>query len=154
MAHPIENMLRTTMEQLKQIVDVNTVVGMPITVGTAVIIPVSRVSLGFLSGGGEYEMKSGSVEHCGRILDENVMPYPFAGTSVAGLSLVPTAFLALQDGHVTVLPATSDCSFDRIIDRLPQLLHEAERMADSLIARCKSKKPQESEQTSGNQPCE
>ena len=41
MSHPIENMLRTTMEQLKQIVDVNTVIGTPVAVGDAIILPVS-----------------------------------------------------------------------------------------------------------------
>ena len=54
MSHPIENMLTTTMEQLRKIVDVNTVVGAPVAVGDAIILPVSRVSLGFLTGGGEY----------------------------------------------------------------------------------------------------
>ena len=61
MSHPIENMLRTTMEQLKQIVDVNTVIGTPVAVGDAVILPVARVSLGFLSGGGEYEALTGGA---------------------------------------------------------------------------------------------
>lgn len=138
MSHPIENMLTTTMEQLRKIVDVNTVVGAPVAVGDAIILPVSRVSLGFLTGGGEYECQGGSVQRCGRTLDDAPAPYPFAGTSVAGMCLTPTAFLALQDGHVTVIPATCDSTLDRLIDRVPQLLAEAERMVRTLVERKKS----------------
>ena len=55
MAHPIENIMKTTMEEIKQMVDVNTVVGTPILTGTeTMILPVSKVSVGFFSGGGEY----------------------------------------------------------------------------------------------------
>ena len=142
MSHPIENMLRTTMEQLKHIVDVNTVIGTPVAVGDAIILPVSRVSLGFLSGGGEYEGKNSSVQRCGRTLDETQLPYPFAGTSVAGLCMTPTAFLTLQGGHVTVVPATCDTTLDRLIDRVPQFLQEAERMVQALAARCSAKADQ------------
>lgn len=153
MSHPIENMLRTTMEQLKQIVDVNTVVGTPVAVGDAVILPVARVSLGFLSGGGEYEGRNGSVQRCGRALDETQLPYPFAGTSVAGLCMTPTAFLTLQGGHVTVVPATCDTTLDRLIDRVPQLLHEAERMVQALAARCNAK-PGQSGTTGQGKACD
>ena len=53
MAHPIENIMKTTMEEIKQMVDVNTVVGTPILTGTeTMILPVSKVSVGFFSGGG------------------------------------------------------------------------------------------------------
>lgn len=151
MSHPIENMLRTTMEQLKQIVDVNTVIGTPVAVGDAIILPVSRVSLGFLSGGGEYEGKNSSVQRCGRTLDETQLPYPFAGTSVAGLCMTPTAFLTLQGGHVTVVPATCDTTLDRLIDRVPQFLHEAERMVQALAARCSAKADQSGKGGEGRQ---
>ena len=62
MAHPIENILRTTMEQLKQIADVSTVVGAPImTAGNTIVLPVSKISLGFVSGGAEYPGKNAPV---------------------------------------------------------------------------------------------
>ena len=57
--HPVENIMRTTMEQLKEMVDVNTVIGKPIlTAGETMILPVSRLSMGFISGGGEYGQKT------------------------------------------------------------------------------------------------
>lgn len=53
--HPIENIMQTSMTQIKNMVDVNTIVGSPImTEGETMVLPVSKVSLGFLSGGGEY----------------------------------------------------------------------------------------------------
>ena len=55
MAHPIENIMGTTMENLKEMIDVSTVVGAPVSAGEGVtVIPVSRVSVGFVAGGGEY----------------------------------------------------------------------------------------------------
>ena len=54
MTHPVENIMKTTMEQLKAMADVNTIVGNPIlTVGETMILPVSKLSMGFISGGGE-----------------------------------------------------------------------------------------------------
>ena len=57
MSHPVENIMRSTMEQLRQMVDVNTIVGSPVETGNGtVLLPVSKVSMGFVSGGGEYIM--------------------------------------------------------------------------------------------------
>ena len=58
MDHPIGDLMQTTLENIKDMVDVNTVIGEPIpTVNGPTIIPVSRVSFGFLAGGGEYDLK-------------------------------------------------------------------------------------------------
>ena len=114
MAHPIENILRTTMEQLKLIADVNTVVGAPImTSDNTIVLPVCKISFGFISGGGEYG-------------------YPFIGSSVVGVTMQPAAFLTVQNGHVSVLPADSDGTLDRIVDRIPQLVGEAERLIQNI----------------------
>ena len=71
------------MEQLHQIVDVDTVIGSPVAVDGAVILPVSRVSLGLLTGGGEYEGQ-GDAARCGRTFDGAGAPYPFTGASALG----------------------------------------------------------------------
>ena len=72
MMHPIENIMKSAMEEIKEMVDVNTIIGDPILTGNeTMILPVSKVSLGFLSGGGEYGMgnkpvrKSAKVSVCG-----------------------------------------------------------------------------------------
>ena len=120
MSHPIENIMRSTMEQIKEMVDVNTIVGNPIITGKeTVILPVSKVSLGFLSGGGEYCASSAPVKKSGSELDGEAR-MPFAGTSVAGMSITPIAFLSVADGKVKVLPAQFNTTIDRAIEIIPE----------------------------------
>ena len=117
--HPIDAMMQTTMEQIRSMVDVNTVVGTPVS-GTrdTTIIPISRVSFGFIAGGGEY-----AVEDHRR---NTVMPetFPFAGGTGAGVSVQPVGFLVVGDGTVKVLPAQSGSAMERIVELLPQLVEE------------------------------
>ena len=149
MAHPIENILRTTMEQLKQIADVSTVVGAPImTAGNTIVLPVSKISLGFVSGGAEYPGKNAPVRRAGQALDgeDGTNGYPFIGSSVVGVCMQPSAFLTVQDGHVSVLPAQSCCTVDRIVDRVPQLIAEAEQLIERL---CKKEQCNKTRQACG-----
>lgn len=121
--HHIENIMQTSMTQIKNMVDVNTIVGSPImTEGETMVLPVSKVSLGFLSGGGEYGAKS-PVKQSGASMDsQQDGRYPFAGTAVAGMCLTPMAFLTVNSGDVKVLPVHYECTVDRVIEKVPQLL--------------------------------
>lgn len=138
MSHPIENIMKTTMEQIKQMVDVNTIMGNPImTDSKNMVLPVSKVSLGFLSGGGEYGQSS-PVRRSGEAVDATAEErYPFAGSTVAGMSLTPMAFLAVSNGEVKVLPAHYNCTLDRIIEMVPQAVTEVERIVKDA---CQGKK--------------
>jgi sporulation protein YtfJ len=138
MAHPIENIMKTTMEQLKEMVDVNTIIGDPVmTGGDTVIVPVSRVCLGFLSGGGEYcSKKKGEGKNENHQMDTEENRHPFAGTSVAGLNLTPMAFLAITGGVVRVLPAHYDCTLDRIIEMVPETVRELDRIVKE-VCQCR-----------------
>ena len=142
MMHPIENIMKSAMEEIKEMVDVNTIVGDPILTGDAtMILPVSKVSLGFLSGGGEYEMSSNKpVRKSGAAFDgegeEGGQRYPFAGTAVAGMSLTPMAFLSVNAGCVKVLPAQYKNSWDRVIDLLPEAVCAVERMVCDAAPAC------------------
>lgn len=128
MSHPIENIMRSTMEELKNMIDVNTVVGEAVFAsGEATVLPVSKVSFGFISGGGEYGRES-KVKSSGEQLDAQEGRYPFAGTSVAGVSLTPMAFLAADKSGVKLLPTQYPTSIDRVIDHVPQLLLAVERV--------------------------
>lgn len=131
MPHPIENIMETSMEQLKDIADVNTVVGKPITAGDkAVILPISKVTLGFLSGGGEYGQKSGPVKRSGDMMDTAAADaYPFAGTAVAGMSLTPMGFLYVNEDRVRLLSTSYATPIERIMDAVPQALQIVEGMA-------------------------
>ena len=120
-------------------VDVNTIIGEPVITGSdTVIIPVSKVCLGFLSGGGEYSEKPCKRAQRGE-QQERTGDYPFAGTSAAGMNLTPMAFLAITNGVVRVLPANYRCTVDRIIEMVPEAVRELEH----LVGRVCEKKPVE-----------
>lgn len=118
--HPIDTMMKTTMEHIRSMVDVNTVIGSPVTgsKGTT-IIPISKVSFGFVAGGGEYLVD----DHRSRtaITSEN---YPFAGGTGAGVSVQPVGFLVVGEDSVKVLPAQSNSAMERVVELLPQLMEE------------------------------
>ena len=117
--HPIDTMMQTTMEQIRTMVDVNTVVGSPVngTSGTT-IIPISKVSFGFIAGGGEYQAEKHSSRSAPA---EN---FPFAGGTGAGVSVQPVGFLVVADGMVKVLPAQTNGAMERVVELLPQLLED------------------------------
>lgn len=139
MSHPIENIMRSTMEQIKEMVDVNTIVGNPIITGKeTVILPVSKVSLGFLSGGGEYCAGTTPVKKSGSELDGETR-LPFAGTSVAGMSITPIAFLSVADGKVKVLPAQYSTTIDRAIEIIPETICMAGKVIGGACCRAEEK---------------
>ena len=114
MDHPIGDLMQTTLENIKDMVDVNTVIGEPIpTVNGPTIIPVSKVSFGFLSGGGEYDLNK---------LPETETP--FAGGSGAGVSVQPVGFLVVGPDGVKVLPAQQLTAWERAVNCAPQLLED------------------------------
>ncbi|MEW9093769.1 MAG: GerW family sporulation protein [Clostridiaceae bacterium] len=111
--HPIENLMKSTMENLKNMIDVNTIVGDPVeTKDGSFIIPISRVSFGFASGGSEFN----------QCLSNENQKYPFGGGSGAGVTLKPVAFLVLKNNTARLLPLEANSSYDRIIDTVPQLM--------------------------------
>ncbi len=128
MSHPVENIMRTTMEQLKRMVDVDTVVGNPISAeDETMILPVSKVSMGFLSGGGEYSLpdgnkRQGPVKSSGTTMDQEEGRYPFAGTSVAGLTVTPVAFVSVTRGSVRVIPTQYNDTLDRLVEMIPEAI--------------------------------
>lgn len=139
MEHPIDNMMQTTMESIRDMVDVNTVVGSPVlTGGGSTIIPISKVSFGFIAGGGEY---AGDDKH-GR---ESVDKYPFAGGSGAGVSVQPVGFLVVGEGTVKMLPAQFGGAAERIVDMLPQMIEDLKSMDDPKKKRRQQKKQSDME---------
>ncbi len=127
--HPIESLMKTTMESLKSMVDVTTVVGSPVETNEgAVIIPVSRVSFGFVSGGGDeapldsQETKTGS----GNDMQQNQIP--FTGGTGAGVSVKPVGFLVVGPKKVRFLPVDSRAIYDRVLDEAPELLDKLSKV--------------------------
>ena len=124
MPHPIETIIASTMENLKNIIRVDTVVGDPIRLDNdTLVLPVSRVSLGFVSGGGEYPVNGKSIANCKNTMEGGETRLPFAGTTAAGLTVTPVSFLAVHKSEITMFPAQyTGCAVERMIDALPQML--------------------------------
>lgn len=134
MQHPIDNMMQTTMENIRSMVDVNTVVGSPVlgTKGTT-IIPISKVSFGFIAGGGEYAAEDSK----NKVVATD--SFPFAGGTGAGVSVQPVGFLVVGDGSVKMLPAQANSPMERIVELLPQLIQDLGQENDKMEKK-KSKK--------------
>ena len=122
--HPIEVLMKTAMESIKEMVDVNTVVGDAVEAANGtVIIPVSRVACGFAAGGGEFETAGG-----GDNLQEQAQPLPFGGGSGAGVSVQPVGFLVVTSNEVRFLPVDGNTVVDRLIDLAPNLVNQIQGM--------------------------
>lgn len=116
--HPIEGLMQTTMESIKDMVDVNTIVGDPVeSPDGLVIIPISRVSFGFASGGGEYNTKNRKSQ------DEEGENgnLPFAGGSGAGVSVQPVAFIVVGNDQIKLLPVDQGSNIiNNLIETIPK----------------------------------
>lgn len=124
--HPIEGLMTTAMQSIKDMVDVNTIVGDAVQApdGT-VIIPISKVSFGFAAGGGEYNSGKGTERSDDR---DRTPAFPFAGGSGAGVSICPVAFMIVGCGQIKLMPVNINSSLDRILDLVPELFEKLEDM--------------------------
>ncbi|HWP95797.1 MAG TPA: GerW family sporulation protein [Syntrophomonadaceae bacterium] len=115
--HPIEGLMKTAMQSIKEMVDVNTVVGDAVeTNDGTVIIPISQVACGFAAGGGEYAQE-------GQTRNPEL---PFAGGSGAGVSVKPMGFLVCRMNDVRLISVSGNHLAERMVDIAPQLLDKLE----------------------------
>lgn len=128
MAHPIEGIMGVSMENIHQMVDVNTIIGDPINKGDTTIIPISRVSFGFASGGSDLPTQ---------------VAEKFAGGAGAGVTVKPVAFIVIKaDGDVKLLELGAKGSpLDGVMDSLPGFIDKIK----SSIAEKKAAKAEKSE---------
>lgn len=114
MSNPISDVMNETMSKIKEMVDVNTVVGNPITTPDGVtIIPVSKVMFGFTSGGTDAKEKTAGSP-----------PVRFAAGSGAGVSIVPVAFIVVNGENTRMLyvEAPANSTVDKIVDMAPGII--------------------------------
>ncbi len=125
--HPIQGLMKTAMESLKEMVEVNTIVGDPVeTPDGSVIIPISRVTFGFAAGGSEFETTDENQQPAGNDKEKNNLP--FGGGSGGGVTLQPVAFLVVGQGQVRLLPVDNNLLLDRLIDLTPQVINQIQSM--------------------------
>lgn len=132
--HPIEGLMLTAMNSIKDMIDVNTIIGDPIQASNnIVIIPISKVSFGFVAGGSEFKGET-IDEYNKRDKDEQIQyRLPFGGGSGAGVSVNPIAFLVVQSNVVKLLPVDHDNTFDKILDYVPDLMEKLNCMVDKCL---------------------
>lgn len=112
----VKDLLGETMEKVRSMVDVNTIIGDPIvTPDGTTLIPLSKVSLGFASAGSEFASKHSK---------EN-MPLCFGGGGGAGISINPVAFVVVSNGSTRILPVNmpADTTVDRLVEMIPDAVN-------------------------------
>lgn len=122
MSQKLPNMLESTIQKIKEMVDVNSVIGEPITTPDGVtIIPVSKVSVGFGGGGTDFAAKNTSSEN------------PFGGGVGGGVKVSPVCFLIVKDGNVRMMPVATpaNSTADRIVEMVPDTLDKISAFIDS-----------------------
>lgn len=128
--HPIENLMMTSMNSLRDMIDVNTIVGELVeTKSGASIIPISKVSFGFAAGGSEFSPKN-SNKNLMKELEE--VKLPFGGGSGAGVNITPAAFLVITGDVVKLLTLDSNnTALDRMIDLAPDIISKISNVVDN-----------------------
>ncbi|MBE7013314.1 MAG: sporulation protein YtfJ [Ruminococcaceae bacterium] len=136
MSTPIEGLISVAMENIKGMVDVNTIVGDAVTTPDgATIVPISRVSFGFGAGGSEFSANPLDKKNDGRM---------FGGGSGGGASIKPVAFLIVNKDVIRILPVSNTMStVDRVVDMIPEALNKF----NSLLSGFKGKKSEKTQTT-------
>ena len=131
--HPIHEVLQTTMNKIREMVDANTVVGQPITTQDGVtLVPVSKLSFGFATGGSDF----GKTQN---------VPKNFGGGAGAGVNVIPVAFLIVKDGNVKILPVAPPPgdTVSRVVDLVPEMF---EKVTGYIDKKSGSKKAEQDEE--------
>lgn len=114
--HPIDGLMSSAMSNIKEMVDVNTIVGNPVTIpdGTT-IIPISKVSFGFAAGGSEFS--NGQEKQL-----------PFGGGSGAGVTINPVGFLVASSNQVKFISVGQPTATDKLVDYMPEAIDKLQGM--------------------------
>jgi sporulation protein YtfJ len=135
--HPIEGLMKVAMENIKEMVDVNTIVGDPVeTPDGSVIMPISKVGFGFAAGGSEFktdvenEYLTTTATTVTRTDAHNAsVALPFGGGSGGGVSITPIAFLVVSKMGVKVVPLDNQTHiWERLIDSAPMVAEKIQSM--------------------------
>lgn len=108
--NPVEAIMAEAMSKLKSVIDVNTVIGNPITTfdGTT-IIPISKVSAGFIAGGGEYNQTKDMKKNAN-------LDFPFAGGSGTGFSINPVGFLVETSSGLKLINIDNKSAYENVLE--------------------------------------
>lgn len=128
--HPIQGLMTTAMESIKDMVDVNTIVGDAVqSPDGTVIIPISKVTFGFAAGGSEFKGEFVEDGEDGEDSEEVEREstggrLPFGGGSGAGVSISPIAFLVVNKENIKLLPVNFNTSLDKVLEFIPDIVEK------------------------------
>lgn len=132
--HPIQGLMTTAMESLKEMIDVNTIIGDPVeTPDGSVILTVSKVGFGFAAGGSEFKQDStqspSQNQSQGQGQGQNQSKHPFGGGSGGGVSITPIAFLIVNSHGVKMLHLDESTHlYEKILEMAPQAVDKIQQM--------------------------
>lgn len=118
----IEEILKTSIEKIKNMISTNTIVGEPIVFNGITFMPITKLTMGFVSGGAEYNMEK-----------QNKQGYPYAGGAATGVNVTPIGFVCINKDKVNFIKIDNTEPLEKLIDVLPKI-------ADSLTKMSKDKK--------------
>ena len=135
--HPIENLMSTVMTNLKEMIDVNTIVGNPIVVGKNTMIPISKVGFGFAAGGSEFATETLN-EYVKNEEDEEISyQLPFGGGSGAGVSIKPIAFLIVdnekEENNVKIVNLDNETIGDKLVNYIPDAIDKITEVINKMM---------------------
>lgn len=127
--HPIEGLMTTAMENLKEMIDVNTIIGDPVeTPDGSVILTVSKVGFGFAAGGSEFII-NGKGDKEGQDGKQGKKEQPFGGGSGGGVSITPIAFLIVGSKGIKMLHLDENTHLlEKILDLAPSVMEKIQGM--------------------------
>jgi len=122
----IQNIMETTLDTIKGSIDANTIIGDPIKTDTTVVVPISKVTIGFGIGGGEYS-KGYSEEVKNDKNDTN-----FAGGSAGAVSMQPVAFVVVEDGQTRLMSLDNNINMiDNILTITPKVIEKLQKLSQN-----------------------
>jgi len=126
--HPIQGLMTTAMESLKEMIDVNTIIGDPVeTPDGSVILTVSKVGFGFAAGGSEFKLQGSQSQAQGQGQGQSM--HPFGGGSGGGVSITPIAFLIVNSQGVKMLHLDESTHlYEKILELAPQAVDKIQQM--------------------------
>jgi sporulation protein YtfJ len=128
--HPIQGLMTTAMESLKEMIDVNTIIGDPVeTPDGSVILTVSKVGFGFAAGGSEFKLDSSGSKGQDQGQGQGQPKLPFGGGSGGGVSITPIAFLIVNSQGVKMLHLDESTHlYEKILEMAPQAVDKIQQM--------------------------
>ena len=132
------------MNNIQDMIDVDTIIGEPMEIGKNItIIPISKVSFGFVAGGSEF--KGEAIEEYNKKDKNEEITYknPFGGGSGAGVNITPVSFLVINDGNIKLMPVEYCSTIDKIVDYIPDIVNKVSEIIDSNKDKNECKNPEQ-----------